>query len=311
MADLGRRFALVELSRAEIEGLFQPAFGNCKVVKIELLTSGAINTNYRVWLENTTQSYVLRLYSRDKNACRKEFALNKLVGGTVAVPEILFHEPTAEPPYLIMRWVEGILLKDAPAQALPAVGATLAEIGKYKFEHSGFFDGALTIKEPVDNKSFLYDYIMHSLNENRAGQRLGIALTTQFSCFVSEHIGVLEAIKEDHSLVHSDFNGSNILVRQTDSRWEVAAVLDWEWSFSYSPLLDIGNALRNYLNTPMKEAAFLEGFVNQGGFLPTDWKLIARLIDLSAMCEFLNSPTITETRLMFCTDVIKDTIESY
>jgi aminoglycoside phosphotransferase (APT) family kinase protein len=119
----------------------------------------------------------------------------------------------------------------------------------------------------------------------------------------------LEAIKGQHSLVHADFNGSNILVRQVGSGWEVAAVLDWEWAFAYSPLLDIGNALRNYLSTPAKESAFIEGFVKQGGYLPTDWKLIACLIDLSAMCEFLNAPTVTDARLAFCTKVSKNTVE--
>jgi aminoglycoside/choline kinase family phosphotransferase len=41
-------------------------------------------------------------------------------------------------------------------------------------------------------------------------------------------------------LVHADFNPKNILVRGAS----VAAVLDWEFAFSGTPLFDVGNMLR-------------------------------------------------------------------
>jgi hypothetical protein len=68
----------------------------------------------------------------------------------------------------------------------------------------------------------------------------------------------------------------------------VAAVLDWEFAVSSSPLADLGSFLRYELATrPLAEPHFSGGYRRAGGVLPPDWRYLARLVDLTATCESL------------------------
>jgi aminoglycoside phosphotransferase (APT) family kinase protein len=66
----------------------------------------------------------------------------------------------------------------------------------------------------------------------------------------------------------------------------VAAVLDWEFAFSGSPLLDVGHFLRyERAAQPLREPQFSRGFVEHGGKLPEDWRHVVRVIDLTALAD--------------------------
>jgi fructokinase len=70
--------------------------------------------------------------------------------------------------------------------------------------------------------------------------------------------------------------------------WAVAAILDWELAFSGSPLLDVGHFLRYELDaTPLREPYFSRAFVEHGGHLPDNWRLVVKLIDLTGLVECL------------------------
>jgi aminoglycoside phosphotransferase (APT) family kinase protein len=58
--------------------------------------------------------------------------------------------------------------------------------------------------------------------------------------------------------VHSEFNGKNLLVLGRGGRWSISAVLDWEFAFSGSPLVDVGNMLRFRASYP---PSFVSGFI--------------------------------------------------
>ena len=93
------------------------------------------------------------------------------------------------------------------------------------------------------------------------------------------------------ALVHSDYKGSNLLLRQTSGQWEVAAVLDWEFAHAGTPLVDIGILLRDADTLPSGFApAFAAAYRAAGGSLPTEWRQIAQLLDFMNYCEFLNGP---------------------
>ena len=87
-------------------------------------------------------------------------------------------------------------------------------------------------------------------------------------------------------LVHGDFNQRNLLLRCIAGRWSVAAVLDWEFAISGSPLGDLGNFLRyERAATPLAEPHFSTGYLAAGGRLPDDWRNLARLVDLVACAK--------------------------
>jgi fructokinase len=110
--------------------------------------------------------------------------------------------------------------------------------------------------------------------------------------------------------VHSDFGSRNILVREVAGQWTVASVIDWEFAFSGSPLLDLGNFLRYELRQqPLVEPHFSRGFIAGGGILPAEWRRLARVIDLTALCELLTReelPADVESELL---DLVRATIE--
>src|SRR6185437_5269651 len=69
----------------------------------------------------------------------------------------------------------------------------------------------------------------------------------------------------------------------------VAAVLDWEFAFSGSPLNDVGNMLR-FEQPPGFAAGFADGFRDGGGELPPDWREISAALDLAALADLLTRP---------------------
>jgi aminoglycoside phosphotransferase (APT) family kinase protein len=90
------------------------------------------------------------------------------------------------------------------------------------------------------------------------------------------------------SLVHGDFNGRNVLVRQMAGRWSVAGFLDWEIAFAGPLYIDIGNFLRyERAERPLLEPAFSRGLRDGGVRLEGDWLKAARMADLPALCELL------------------------
>ena len=74
-------------------------------------------------------------------------------------------------------------------------------------------------------------------------------------------------------LVHGDFNQRNLIVKEVAGRWIVAAVLDWEFAVSGSPLMDVGNFLRyDVPGRSQAEPHFSSGYVEASGVLPTNWR---------------------------------------
>ena len=67
-------------------------------------------------------------------------------------------------------------------------------------------------------------------------------------------------LEEVPCLAHNDFGNRNILVRQENRKCVVAAVLDWEFAFPGSPLLDVGHFLGyERRSAPLREPHFSQG----------------------------------------------------
>src|ERR1035441_1762108 len=76
----------------------------------------------------------------------------------------------------------------------------------------------------------------------------------------------------------------------------VATVLDWEFAIAGSPLADLGHFLRyERAARPRFEPHFSNGYLRAGTTLPQDWRNLARLLDLCALCESLTHDQLPET----------------
>ncbi len=302
-----RRHEPIPLDGETIGRMMAPAAEGRRVAAAEPLAGGYINTNYRVRLEGLDEPLVLRVYTRDPAACRKEQEVHALVHGRVPVPEVLFADPDAEQPYLITRWVEGVKLEDLLARASEEdadaagveAGRVLAGISSYQFPQTGFFGPGLEVTQPLgEGLSWFAPYLEELLFRGPAGERLGQETARRVWELIVGSADLLEAVPQTCSLVHADYRAWNLLMRLVQGAWKVAGVLDWEFAFCGPPMLDIGGMLRHSDSLPTAfEPAFARGFAERGGLLPREWKRTAKLLDLVNLCQFLSMPNDNDWRV--------------
>ncbi|HET6975596.1 MAG TPA: phosphotransferase [Pyrinomonadaceae bacterium] len=303
----------------QIRRLLFKVFPQRSVKNLNVLSGGLSNTNIRVDFEANYKPVVIRVYRNGARVCRKELALYDLLSPTIRVPRVLHAAPEGiedSPAFMINEYVIGATFQElkrtedlkAIQQASYSAGATLASIGGFTFEKPGRLEveehpGALAVGQKfIDGPAQvarLMDTFLASANcERRAGpkliQRLHDYLWSWSSC--------IPHLEEAPCLVHNDFGNRNILVRQENGKWVVAAILDWEFAFSGSPLLDVGHFLRyERSNAPLREPHFSQGFVEHGGQLPDNWRETATTIDLTGIVECLTHdelPVDVESELL-------------
>lgn len=290
--------------------------------RLELLPGGLCNSNYRVHLAGARAPLVLRLYDRDPAACRKEADVLRLVHRDVPVPDVLLVEPDGvegTPPFLVMEYVEGIRFRelkdagdrDAIASACRDIGLVLSRISAHRFPASGELGPGLELRPwpvegPLSIPSFVDLCIASEHFQQRVDPRLARAIHTFAWCWADR----FAALDHEARLVHADYNAPNILVREVRGEWRVAAVLDWEFAFSSSPLWDVGNFLRyERRGHPLREPHFSRGCVEGGLVLPDDWRALARAIDLSALCEILSRAALPPRVVAEVTELARATVE--
>jgi aminoglycoside phosphotransferase (APT) family kinase protein len=298
-----RRTSLVQLDEQTIQHLLEPAYPGCRILNCALLTGGYANTLYKIRLAAPERTVVLRIYVRDPVACQKESALARLIQHSVPIPSLIYANCTGQQTghaYAVIEWIDGILLDaiveqgddSTIAACAYAAGATLATIGTFTFPAGGFLGPDLSIATPLaETQTVVRDYVGACLFTGHAGEKLGTQLTDDLWDLVETKGYYLQNLPEQVRLVHADYKGQNLLMRQAGDAWQTAAVLDWEFAFAGTPLIDLGIALRFQDQLPpVYGDSFIRGFTESGGILPTDWKPIIRLLDLLNLCDFLNSP---------------------
>ena len=305
-----------------LERVVNAAFPRCSVLSSEPLGDGKRNANFKLQLDPAPGQVVLRIYEHDASLCQKEVDLMRLVRSTVPVPEVIYAEPHGWgdlPPFTFTRWIEGITFKDlkhsgdaeAIAQAAQAAGETLAAIGRFRFPKPGWLAPGPTVASPllqgVDPMPRFIDICLAAENLQR---RMLDQLRDRTHTLVWSWAPQLAALDHEASLVHGDFNKRNLLLRCAGGRWTVAAVLDWEFAVSSSPLADLGSFLRyERAARPVAEPHFSEGYVRAGGRLPHDWRRLARLLDLVALCESLTHDELPDDVIDELVELVRATIE--
>jgi aminoglycoside phosphotransferase (APT) family kinase protein len=296
-----RATPVIEVDAAAAESLLAPAFPGARVAGIAPVSGGLANTNLKVTLAGHDAPLLLRLYQRAPAEARKEWALHRRLAGIAPVPAVL-HAAESNPltggPYAVVEWVDGDHLgRIAPGLGRRArdelardIGRVLAAIHEVTFPTSGFLDASLDVAHPIDaGAGGLLGFLKLCLVEGQGGERLGVDLTQAALAFAEREGHRLEAWTRPARLTHSDFNGSNVLVRETASGWRVAAVLDWEFAFAGAPFFDFGNLLRPPLGEIDGFAeAVAAGYREGGSPMPADWRALARIADLTAWADFLN-----------------------
>lgn len=312
------------LGNAELEQLLQPTFPGARILHAQHATGGLANTNIRVVMHDHQSPVLVRVWTRDGNQAEKEFRINSAIHQTVPTPDC-YHFSVQNPvnglPYAIMQWfdaprLELVFKKLSPTELLQlasSLGQVMQSIHEFKFPLTGMLDNKLKVVEPIEiGAAGMMAFARECLIEKNGKNYLSEDFTDKIFGFVQEFGPLLDQWKSEPCLTHSDFGGSNILVHDIGKGWQVAAVLDWEFAFSGTPLFDFGNLLRPPLGRmPDFCDAVGASYKENGGELPTDWQRLIRLIDLSAWFDFLARPNVTTEIVADAKSVIADTMDLF
>ena len=312
---------VLALDAAAAEALITPAFPGARVTEVLPIEGGLANTNLKLTLAGRDSPLLLRLYQRDPAQARKEAALHRRLAGSVPAPTILHaadDNAVTRGPYAVIEWIDGVhlgrivptLTSDSRQDLGRDIGRVLAAIHDMTFPTAGFLDADLQVAQPLDaGKGGLVGFLRLCLVDGRGGERLGPELTQATLAFAERDGPRLEAWTKPPRLTHADFNGSNVLVRETGAGWRVAAVLDWEFAFAGAPFFDFGNLLRPPLGDLDGFAdAVADGYRRAGAHMPSDWRELARIGDLTAWADFLNRADATPALIADARRMIATTV---
>lgn len=311
-----------DLPAPVLERIVQAALGDCRIKGAEPLGDGLRNSNFILRGEAPAEQFVLRIYEHDASLCRKEIDLMRMVAETVAVPEVVYAEPAGWddlPPFAVLRWIEGVTFRDlkrggnmeAIAQAAYAVGETLAAIGRFRFPRPGWIGSGPAVTEPlVEGADPLPRFVHLCLESEILRDRVPVEVRARTHDLMWSAAARLAAEEGDPSLVHGDFNRRNVVVRRQSGRWQVAAVLDWEFAVAGSPLADLGNFLcYERAARPLAEPHFSAGYAAAGGRLPEDWRRLARIVNLAGICASLSRDQLPAQFIPELVELVRATIE--
>lgn len=306
-----------------LERIVQTAFPRGHVVDIKPLADGWRNANFKLRLDGTPEPIVLRIYEHDPSLCQKETDLIRLVGESVPVPEVIHAEAKGWediPPFALMRYVEGISFRDlkrsgdrdAIAQAAHSAGETLAAIGRTTFSKPGWLAPGPRVAEPLlEGTDPMPRFVDLCLASAHLQKRMPPDLRERTHTFVWSWAPQLAGLDEESCLVHGDFGKRNLLVRSIGGRWAVVVVLDWEFAVSGSPVADLGHFLRYERGSrPLAEPHFSDGFLHAGGRLPQNWRQLARVVDLTALCESLTHDELPDAVVAELVELVRATVEN-
>jgi aminoglycoside phosphotransferase (APT) family kinase protein len=311
-----RRQSTTVLDGEEIRELVRSRLGGFEIESVSVLKGGFVNSNYRLVLRDH-RSLVLRIVARPGDL-KKELSVLKRVHDAVPVPAVVAEDFSGPPPFALLEFIEGRLLSDSlvslDAADLTRVafeaGISLQAIHSFDLGEAGFFDENFVFNRAFENfGGGLYHYISSNLALGRVRERLGENLAACALEYVRANQDEYWSIPNSTRLVHCDYNLKNILIRQVGSVWKVAGVLDWEFAMAGSPLVDIGNFLRFEDELPPGfSVAFIKGYLSSSTSLPDNWREVARLLDLAAMVNFLDSEEETARSFRTAVSVIAKTV---
>ncbi len=310
------------LPRHVLKRIVKTAFPRRRCVDVQPLGDGLRNANFRLRFDSPSEFVVLRIFEHDASLCRKEADLLNLIGRSVPVPEVIHAEADGRnelPPFVLLRYIEGITFRELKrsgdsvviSEAAYSAGQTLALIGRVAFEKSGWIGPgpqvSRSLMEGANPGPRFADRCLASRNLQR---RMPADLRDRTRALVWSYASEMATLANDNRLVHGDFGKRNVLVRRVAGKWAVAAILDWEFAFSGSPLADVAHFLRYECGSrPVVEPHFSEGYLRAGGELPDGWRRLARVIDLISLCESLTHDDLPADVTDELLDLVRATVD--
>ncbi len=284
---------VIEINK-EIANELVRSFDSRKVVEsIEKFSGGRSTTNYKIKIEGLEQEFVLRIYSKSSNICKKEFEVYKKLGEFIPIPEVYYIDEEnniINKPYAIVQFLDGITLdqqikdnNEFSTKTAEEIGERLAFIHKTGFNKEGLLDENFNIVEGLPPILSWYDFFIN----NRAGIRLGSKVKDDLVQCLKANNDLLEEMTSKFVFSHGDFRPSNIMVKDGT----LVGILDWEFALSAPAYFDIGQFIR-YEEQMIgnSQSSFINAYNKSSGInLTKEWKKIAKLMDLANILSLLDN----------------------
>lgn len=281
-------FINIDVNTAEV--LFEGVLENTPIKKISSISEGCRTTNYIVNTEN--KNYLLKIFfSNEQNYKKEVMLLNRLREDKINVQGIykISRSKVIEGrEFGIYEYVDGISLGKYLSEGnkidknfIRSIAKALAKIHSYKFKRAGFFNEDLEVVNVVPP---LREWYYAFLNEN-ARNRLGTDNVKKITMVVNKHLDILDELDKDIRLVHGDFQGTNILIKDS----KLGCILDWEFSMAGHPLADIGQFFRydQYYNQDLIKEFEREYRKYSDYMLVEDWYKLSKLRDMANLIQLM------------------------
>ena len=282
-----------QLPEGTIEKMVSLAYPDKQLTSFELIAGGCANLNYKIQLENQNHPLILRIYLRDKDAAYREQKLAALIKETVPLPLTHYIGELEGHHFAITEFMPGIsfrdlLLGDAPhdlSAIMHEVGSILSRITAHEFPKAGFLNKDLEVVSY--DSSDIIKFAQDCSNDKTLLSVLSPEMIDEIKKAIKQYAYLFPTDGEKH-LVHGDFDPANILVDKINGSWVVIGILDWEFAFSGSYLLDVANMLRYAHKMPPEfQNSFIEALQKNGIKLPAHWSTTIHLLNLSSLLDLL------------------------
>jgi fructosamine-3-kinase len=278
------------ISQSEVEKCIGPS-----TESLQLLSGGQANTNIRIGKDQ-----VLRLYRRDVSIAGKELSLIQKNWNSFLAPEII----RSGDRFLLMKYMNHSPLEDK-AEVGTTLGEALAEIHSNRYETAGFIGMSLLIEEPMEDFVMdMWSYLCSFMDMLLKPSLPRVLLEEVIEFFDSKIEGLQEVVGHP-VLLHGDFKVSNLHWSDQDK----LLVLDWEFAYAGSVLMDIGQLFRWPASVAFEEA-FQKGYQASGMYLPNQWKYWAAVLDLINLVGMLYKSTPDSQMALDITAKIKSTLQA-
>ncbi|WP_297427816.1 aminoglycoside phosphotransferase family protein [Clostridium sp.] len=289
-----RTFPFLEIDNTIASELFGEILEDKYITNISRINEGCRTTNYLIETNGTDKKYILKIFfSSEQNYRREIKLLNQLkenhIKNIPTIYKVSTHNSIENKEYAIYEYVEGKSIGKAISDGyvfdeslIIDIAKFLAQLHSYKFKKAGFLNENLEIKEKLPPLISWYEMFMG----DKAKQRLGKKIVNQINEIVNQNKRVFEELDNDIRLVHGDFQGTNILIRNN----KLCGVIDWEFVMAGHPLADIGQFFRyeEYFNKDLIQIFKEEYNKNSSYKLGDNWYKISKLRDLANLIQLIN-----------------------
>lgn len=301
-----RRYPLLSIDSELMSFLVGRVSSGRKVVSIEPLSGGLINSNYKVAFSDG-EIVVTRVYLRGQDAFSRETGAMNLVKGILPVPRLLLSQtPTERFPYFysIQSWIgdtrsfmsviDGAQESDG-AEVIEALAKALIALSSVRLNEEFNINFFESIERYLSDKGMNRYFSEGDINAIRE--------------LIKRYKPEIENQGRE-AFFHGDFRDDNILFSKASGKWEIAGLIDWEFAGNGVGFRDIATIMRKGRLYPSYfGSCFERAYLSAGGQLPGNWRNLIRIVDLERLLEVLSHPEDRGALTQACIQEIKITLQ--